>query len=717
MQGRGFTQFSARISGLWLLLLLCAFGFTPAHADLPKVKREEPVLLSAKELGYDRKKALVIATGEVTVVQGERIVLADRITYSQDRNEVYAIGNVSMRQPNGDVLFADQVRLKDNLEAGIIRNFRARLADNSLFAAREARRLNAEQIELDYAVYTPCKVCEGKDPFWQLKAEKVKLDERKQRVTYEDAQLEFWGVPVAYTPWFSHATPDADAKSGFLMPELKASSELGTTYKQPVFLSLTPNADLTLSPMVSTQEAPVMFGQYRHLFESGYMEVEGSFTYPEKRDGLGNRANGRELRGHLDAYGNFEVADYWNAGFNIRRTTDDTYLRRYDINNDDLLTSRLFAENVQGRRWLSLQTLAFQRLTDEIEDDLAPYIVPLGDAWWQSTPGWMGSRFDLSANSMVLLRESSTESRRLSMRGAWKLPVMLPGGQLLEAETSLRGDVYSVEEVPLSNGSTYDGEQARLIPEFALRWRYPLINAYAPGESLLIEPIVGFAISPNGLNDEEIPNEDAQILEFNDSNLFADNRYPGYDRVETGSRLQFGARGQWQFAPTKRFDFLLGQNVQFNSDRSFPYTNDPDERISDYVGKLGLSLDDDVNLAYRFRFDQQNWRMRRNEVNANINLDPVMLNVDYLNLSEDPFLDDRQEVVAYGNLRLTEYWSVVAGGRRDLDESQMIYANTGLQYQDECFSLFANFSRSFIRDRDIEPGTSFLLKIGLKNLD
>jgi LPS-assembly protein len=719
MQGNRLLTGLKIARAVLVLGLMGAAFYSPrgTQAALVETHDEQPVLLSAAELGYDRKNALVIARGGVEVVQGEQIVLADRIIYSQNENEVYASGNVSMRRPNGDVMFADNVRLKDNLEAGVINNFRARLADNSLFAAREARRLSPEVTELDYAIYTPCKVCKGGDPLWQLKAKKVHLDEGEDRVTYEDAQLEVWGVPVAYTPWFRHATPDAESKSGLLTPDIQATRELGTMVRQPVYLAIAPNVDMTLAPMVTTKEAPILFGQYRHMFENGYMEWEGSITNPDKRDSSGQRTEGNEIRGHIDAFGQFNLHENWNAGFRLNRSTDDTYLRRYNIDNNDLLTSRLFVEGIEGRRWASLQALAFQRMTAEIDDELAPYIVPMADFWWQSDPQWMGSRMELAANSMVLVRESGTESRRLSMRGGWKLPMMLPGGHLLEAETSLRGDIYSVEDVPLQNGTLYEGEQSRILPELSLRWRYPLINHYAPGKSLLIEPILHYAVSPHGQNDEEIPNEDGQLLEFNDANLFSVNRYPGYDRVETGSRLQFGARGQWQFAPAKRLEFLLGQNIQFNKDPTFPDNNNREETFSDYVGRLGLNWEDLLELAYRFRFDQDDLEMRRSEINTRINWQPVTLQVDYLNLRNDPFLDDREEIVANGALRLTDYWSWVAAAQRDLKDNTMIRASTGLRYQDECFSLLANLGRSFIRDRDVEGGTSFILRVGLQNLE
>ncbi len=42
-----------------------------------------------------------------------------------------------------------------------------------------------------------------------------------------------------------------------------------------------------------------------------------------------------------------------------------------------------------------------------------------------------------------------------------------------------------------------------------------------------------------------MPNEDARAIDLEDSNLFALNRFPGYDRVEDGVRFTYGV--DWQF--------------------------------------------------------------------------------------------------------------------------------------------------------------------------
>ncbi len=706
-----------KTEAMWLAVFISLFFAFGSAADAPG-NSGEPVFLSAEELGYDRKLSKVVALGKVQVIQGETIVLADRLTYDQNTNEVFADGNVSLRQPNGDVLFADTVKLKDNLEAGVIENFRAKMADDSLFAAREARRLNPDLIEMDKAVYSPCKICDGGNPLWQVKAGKVTLDREAQRVRYEDAWMEFWGVPIAYTPYFSHATPDADAESGILTPELGADSELGTFTKVPLFWSIAPNIDATITPTWLAKEAPVLAGEYRHLFENGFMQWRGSITNPNKRDEFGNEVSGNEIRGHIDAFGNFALSDTWDWGFNIQRTSDDTYLRRYDISSEDTLTSRAYVEHIENRRYASVQALAFQGLTVNDNSDTSPLILPIADFAWEGEPGWLNSRLNVETGTTVLTRDIGAQSRRLSTTVGWEVPYITEGGHVLEAKASVRGDVYSVEDVTRSGfANDFDGTPARVIPQLELGWSYPLLNQYAPNRSLLIEPIAQFIVSPGGSNSDKIPNEDSLIPEFNDSNLFQSNRFAGYDRVETGTRFNLGFQGLWQFADTMQTDFLVGQHYRTQEDNPFPFNSDLTEERSDYVGRVGLTWDTHLTAAYRFRLDKDDFSPKRTEINTNLNLSPISLQVDYLDLNDDPFLDNREELVASGSVAVTDYWTLFAGTRRDLKENQQTVANAGFRYDDECFKLFGNFTRSLIRDRDVEPSTSFVLRVELENLN
>src|SRR5690606_24822535 len=114
----------------------------------------QPVLLEADKFRYDTEKAIVTAEGHAEVMQGEYIVLADKITYDQNSGVVKAISNVAVSEPEGNVYFADEVELKNEVKTGVIHNFKARLVDDAVFAAREARKIDDSTTEMDYAVYS-----------------------------------------------------------------------------------------------------------------------------------------------------------------------------------------------------------------------------------------------------------------------------------------------------------------------------------------------------------------------------------------------------------------------------------------------------------------------------------------------------------------------------------------------------------------------------------
>ena len=46
----------------------------------------------------------------------------------------------------------------------------------------------------------------------------------------------------------------------------------------------------------------------------------------------------------------------------------------------------------------------------------------------------------------------------------------------------------------------------------------------------------------------------------------------------------------------------------------------------------------------------------------------------------------------------------------------MVLMASGLTYEDECFSILSNYSRSFTRDRDLEPTDTILVQLMFKHL-
>ncbi|MEJ0010493.1 MAG: LptA/OstA family protein [Alphaproteobacteria bacterium] len=216
----------------------------------PQFAKGEPVVLEADEMGYDKNADVAVARGHVVVTQGPNILNADEVIYYRQTDIVEAKGHVAMLQPSGDVYFADHARLTDTMKRGVLDAFKARLNDNSVYVANRATRQNPAVTRLDHSVFTPCKICQGIAPFWDVRAGATKIDENDQRVYSHDAWLDMFGVPVGYTPYFSTPTPDAEARSGLLPPNYEHSSQLGPAAAHALLLAHRPQPGDDHHPVV-----------------------------------------------------------------------------------------------------------------------------------------------------------------------------------------------------------------------------------------------------------------------------------------------------------------------------------------------------------------------------------------------------------------------------------------------------------------------------------
>ena len=686
------------------------------------------VLLFADEVTYDDKKGIVIARGNVEVSQAGRIVIADSIIYDKDKDELSARGNVSLMEPTGEVAFAKQIKLRNQMKDGVLNELHIRLTDNSRISANSAKRINGLKTEMNKAVYSPCELCIDKPkepPLWQIKAMKVVHNLDTRDIGYHDAWMEFYGVPLFYTPYFQHPDPTVERRSGFLAPSYSNSSSLGFELKTPYYWNIAPEKDATFAPRFYTTGRVVLGGEYREHFGTGDLRIASSITYTDKLDNDGNEINGNEFRGHLFSDGNFEIDETWNWGYNFERASDDTYLRRYRIESKDTLITNPYIEGINGGNYFAANAYFFQGLEETDDQGQIPIILPFAEFSHISQPGWAGSYKTLKTNLMALQRLEGADSRRLSLEGGWHLPTKSNGGHVWTGSLSLRADLYHVNNVinrrdPLTNTSS--GMTGRIRPTALLEWRYPLIKRDG-NVSHVLEPIVQGILSPYGGNPVEIPNEDSQNFEFNDSNLFSESRFTGLDRLESGPRINYGIRYGAYGVSGGKTTAVIGQSARLKDDDTFGQGSGLEDQYSDYVGRLLMAPSKYYSLAYRFRLDRETIEARRNEISFTGGTDYLRLHMGYALLEkqlsevETSGFANREEMVTSLLSRFTKFWSLSADLRRNLTGSGgTVSWSSGLTYEDECFLFSTKYGRTFTRDREVEPDDTLIFKVLLKNL-
>ncbi|MEM7026078.1 MAG: LPS assembly protein LptD, partial [Pseudomonadota bacterium] len=590
--GRQWPWLHSAIRVTWLLPLLSVLLLADAPNSLALDVGEGEVLLFAREVRLEPDKDEVVAEGDVEILRGERRLLADSVRYNQTTDQIEALGNITLVEPGGEVIYADRIVFSGDLRDGVASQMSARLSDDSLLASSEGRRIDGTKTEMDNVVYSPCPLCEETDdpPLWQITAEQVTHDQETRDISYRNAFLEIYGVPVFYMPYFQHPDPTVERRSGFLPPTFGSDSNLGFTLETPYYFDLAPNYDLTVAPIFTTRENAVLTAEYRHLLESGEFEISGSGTYAtEAGSDSDPDPDGKAFRGNLEGHGEFELPKDWDLGFNVAVASDDTYLDRYNFSEANVLQNRLYTERIWDRNYAVVQGYGFQGLRQDDDQGLIPIAAPWAELELTSDPMFLDSRFGLDSSALVLTRTDGLDTRRLSTKVSWEAPYQGPIGDQYRLNLSARGDFYSTDGNTQTFGNDGgNGTEGRFVPRATLDWNWPLL-CEGFGLSHLIEPVVSATWATKGNNPSGIPNEDSQDIEFDDTNLFKPSRFPGIDRVEGGGKISYGIR-YGLFGDRETLSGMFGQLYKFD--------NDPDidgeagfggSGFSDYVGRIDFS--------------------------------------------------------------------------------------------------------------------------------
>ena len=706
------------------MVCLLAAGF-PAAAQ----GEDPPILLKADKVSYDREGEIVTATGNVEISRESRVLLADTVIYDQKKNLVTASGNISLVEPNGDVIFADTMEMSGDLKDAAAEGLSMLLKDGSRFASSGGRRSDANIVELRNAVYSPCDLCPeepSNPPLWQVKAVKVVHDRKRQTLEYTDSWLELWGIPIAYTPYFSHPDPTVKRRSGFLTPSIGGSSDLGLVVRVPYFFDIAPNRDVTVTPIYTAESGPALAGEYRHRLMDGELEARTSFTNNES-DGFGTEKGSFGIRGHMAAKGRFDLDDTWRTGFDINRATDDTYIRRYGFNSDitlndsnNSLTTHLFTEGFRRRNYLAVNAYAFQGLNQGDDAGDTPLVLPMIEFNHVGEPDRFGGRSSLDANFLALTRTGGSDTQRLSLNGGWRVPFLGPGGGAYTLSTSLRGDAYHVDSlVRGGRDTTFSGFSGRIRPEASLEWRQPLMRRENDSVYQLVEPSASLIVSPYGGNSDKIPNEDSLDVEFDENNLLRANRFPGLDRIEGGPRLNYGLKWGVFGAKGGNSAVSLGQSYRIRADSTFAEGSGLEDNFSDIVGKVNISPSSNLDLLYRTRLNKENLEPRRNEVSLTVGRPALSFqgNYAFFDSQEGSEFAGREELALLLRSRLTRYWRGSLSSLTDLNRDGGLRSiRMNLTYENECFQFSSDISRTFFEDRDLKRTDAIFFRVLFKTL-
>jgi LPS-assembly protein len=709
----------------------------PSPGLTPNAQGERQVAFEASTVSYDNDSDTVTAEGDVVLRSEDQSVRADTVSWNRKSGQIVALGDVRLVDEDGNQLFTDRLELTDELKAGAMTNLLLVMREGGRLAAVTGSRDESGNVVLNRAAYSGCQVettagC-PKTPSWRITAERVMYNEATKKISFKGAYFELFGMRVLPLPALAFAV-GGQANSGITIPDLGYSASNGLEISDSYYWRIAENRDLLLSGYLYTKTAPMVSGQYRALTDKGAYQITGYFTYGTRIPvGSTIPTTQKDWRAYLDANGRFQLDPYWSVTGSLRLATDRTFLRRYDISRDDRLRSTLNVERIDDHSYFSIAGWYTQVLLTDQKQGLVPIALPEIDYRRRLADPVLGGTIQLQLNSLALTRTAGQDTQRAFAGAQWDLRRITPWGQEVTFTALVRGDLYHSDENATTVTALYRGDpgwQARGVAIAAVDVKWPLAGPLLGGTQVLT-PRVQVVASPP-IRNLAIPNEDARSIDLEDSNLFALNRFPGYDRIEDGVRVTYGA--DWELdRPSWRIRTTIGQSYRLSDKPAlFPSGTGLQGRFSDWVGRTEIRYKNFIKLTHRFRLDKDNFAVRRNEIDATIGSDRTYLELGYLRLNRDidlsfEDLQDREELRAAGRVAFARYWSVFGSAVVNLTDKNEDPTSTsngfkplrtrlGVAYSDDCLEFGISWRRDYVQIADAKLGNSFQLYFSLKNL-
>jgi LPS-assembly protein len=752
-------------------------------AGIQKKDPNAQMLVKADELHYDYSNSRVTALGSVQIYYNGSRLEANKVVYDQKAKRLRAEGNVWLREADGKIVTGEILDLDEDFRDGFVDSLRLEAADKTRFAAPRMERATDKTTVFESGVYTACEPCADdprKPPKWQIKASRIIHDDVEKMVYFENARLEVFNIPMFWWPYMSTPDPTVKRKTGWLPPSFGSSGLYGLAVTTPYYWALAPNYDLTVTPTVTSRQGLLLQAEWRQRLENGAFTIHGA-GINQLDPGLFAAKNGpgypgdRVNRGVIDSSGKFALSGQWTWGWDVMAVTDKTFFQDYGLNSyiqtnnsfrnfiTDAGTSQVFLAGRGDRSYFDARVIYTYGLSLADVQSQLPVVYPVIDYAYTFGQPVMGGELSYKINLTNLSREAAefdAISRnaidnnlcapttanpavltpancllrgipgtysRYSAEATWRRTITDSYGQMFTPFASLRGDfaIASIQSQPGVSNFINTGEQnmARIMPTVGLEYRYPFISVESWGTQT-IEPIAQLIVRPNETFIGKMPNEDAQSLIFDDSNLFRVDKFSGWDRAEGGTRVNYGAQYTAQFNQGGFVSGMVGQSYQLLGVNSFAVADTAntgldsglETRRSDYVARLSYQPDKTYMFTTRFRFDEQSLAVQRAEFEAKANFDRWIVTMLYGNYASQPdigFLTRRDGVLGSAQFKVTPNWAVIGSARYDITAGEFNQYRVGFGYIDDCLAFALNYITDY--SYGFSPNTNTSIQAGINH--
>ena len=522
----------------------------PAGEEATQDPSKAPLRVSAlsTETGNG---SVAILEGDVSISQGYRQITSDSALVDQENRQINLSGNVRFREPNM-LLVGEHALL--NLDS---QEIKLKNADYVLHqagvrgSADTLLRQSDGLIIIQDSTYTSCEP--GLDA-WQLKTNKITLDQASGFATIKNARLDVAGLPILYFPYAKFPINDRRS-TGLLFPSISNDDINGIDFSLPIYLNLAPNYDATLTPRYLQFRGTGLDATFRHLSRWSHTEISAGYLGNDKggkqtdnlldpSEPLPNQGDDR-YRARLKHSGNFSKS--WSSFLDINEVSDKAYFFDFGSLTDEEINptflKRIGKLGYQNDHWtFSVEAQDYQSITYGLEN---PYQLKsraslAGNYHFGNdiTIGIGNQQSEFSHHSDNLVSGGRTNLNYnigLDKRSSWGY---------FKSKIGLRYLAYQLNSSAVDSENTNHSQS--LNPEITVPFvsldtglRFEKPNGLFKSYKQTLEPRL-FYTKSNYRDQDNFPDFDTKEMMPSYSQLFSAYRFTGGDRISDDHRLTLG---------------------------------------------------------------------------------------------------------------------------------------------------------------------------------
>ncbi len=661
---------------------------------------KKTTLSSEANLYHLKKFKYIINQKEL---KGEKIVI--NTNYKKPKSDKFYFENAIINLESKNFVAKDT---KINLHKGIFDN-----QDNDPRIEGISSNKNDNITIINKGVFTSCKERDGCPP-WIIEAKEIKHDTIKKQLTYKDALLKVYDIPILYFPKFFHPDPTVERQSGLLKPVLNKSNILGTSYILPYYHVISNDSDITTTPVFFENSTMMIQNEYRKVGENYEFLTNFGHTRGYKSSTLNRKKNISYLFTKLDVDLGLDDFEKSKMFLNVEKTTNDTFLKVFDTNlientsslkpdNKTSLQSDLsFVLNHKNYN-LSTGIQSFENL-QERNNDRYQYILPYYDFDKIFFPNFKYGLINFTSSGDNNLSNTNQIKSKIVNNATFSSMDYFSNYGI---RNNFNINLKNLNSVGKNVVNYKSSPQIELSSIFELKSTLPMLKESENYLSYLT-PKISLRANPGDM--KNYSNSERRI---NTGNIFSLTRLGLEDSFEEGKSITLGLDYKKELLQDINNYFELNLATVFRDKEQpfIPSKTTLHKKNSNLFGSATYNFPENIKINYNFAIDNNFNQIEYNEIEAMFAVNNFVTNFNYTKeigeMGEQDFIQNSTSIEIDGNNQLT--FSTRRNRKLNLTEFyDLVY-----EYKNDCLTAGIKYKKTYYEDRDLKPTEDLLFTITL----